>query len=144
MIEMAISEQCSRESNALRSDYYSTAKKTANPLNEWWTTTARRADGHAHRAACTRACAARSRCIGVARLASRPNQRNTCGTGVYAMREFSRSDARAIARTATSSRNDAIERSPASRRRSKKNFHRPVKERRVAPKKRSARANRCK
>ena len=37
--EMAITEQCSRESNALRSDYYSTTKKTANPLNEWWTTT---------------------------------------------------------------------------------------------------------
>jgi hypothetical protein len=35
---MAISEQCNRESSALRSDYYSTTKKTANPLNEWWTT----------------------------------------------------------------------------------------------------------
>ena len=37
--EMAISEQCSRESSALRSDYYSTTQKTANPLNEWWTRT---------------------------------------------------------------------------------------------------------
>jgi len=39
---MAISKQCSRESSALRSDYYSTTKKTANPLNEWWTTRERR------------------------------------------------------------------------------------------------------
>jgi hypothetical protein len=37
---MATSEQCSRESTALHSDYYSTAKETANPLNEWWMTTA--------------------------------------------------------------------------------------------------------
>jgi len=40
--EMAISEQCNRESSALRSDYYSNTQKTANPLNEWWTTTERR------------------------------------------------------------------------------------------------------
>jgi hypothetical protein len=55
---MAISEQCSRESSALRSDYYSTTEKTANPLNEWWTMPARdrarsarrRVRPHPHRA----------------------------------------------------------------------------------------------
>src|SRR5215217_2630500 len=31
---MAMSEQCSRESQALHSDYYSAAKKSATPLNE--------------------------------------------------------------------------------------------------------------
>jgi hypothetical protein len=31
------SEQCSRESTALHSDYYSTMRKTATPLNESWT-----------------------------------------------------------------------------------------------------------
>jgi hypothetical protein len=49
MIEMAISEQRSRESTALHSDYYSTAKKTANPLNEWWTTPARGAERRTRR-----------------------------------------------------------------------------------------------
>jgi hypothetical protein len=50
--EMAISEQCNRESSALRSDYYSTTKKTANPLNEWWTTMKHRAARSALRFAC--------------------------------------------------------------------------------------------
>jgi hypothetical protein len=49
---MAMSEQCNRESSALRSDYYSTTKKTANPLNEWWTTMKRRAARSALRFAC--------------------------------------------------------------------------------------------
>ena len=40
--EMAISKQCNRESSALRSDYYSSTQKTANPLNERWTTMERR------------------------------------------------------------------------------------------------------
>jgi hypothetical protein len=31
---MAMSEQCPRESQALHSDYYSAAKKSATPLNE--------------------------------------------------------------------------------------------------------------
>jgi hypothetical protein len=38
-----------RESSALRSDYYSTTKKTANPLNEWWTTTEHCVQQSAHR-----------------------------------------------------------------------------------------------
>jgi hypothetical protein len=46
---MAISEQCSRESSALRSDYYSTTEKTANPLNEWWTTPTRDGAGSTRR-----------------------------------------------------------------------------------------------
>jgi len=33
---MATLKQCSRESTALHVDYYSTAKETANPFNEWW------------------------------------------------------------------------------------------------------------
>jgi hypothetical protein len=56
--EMAISEQCNRESSALRSDYYSTTKKTANPLNEWWTTTKRRYARSARRIARPRVCGA--------------------------------------------------------------------------------------
>src|SRR5262249_10864474 len=35
--------------HALRSDYYSNTKKTANPLNEWWTTAKRRDERWARR-----------------------------------------------------------------------------------------------
>jgi hypothetical protein len=38
---MAISDSAVANRHALRSDYYSTKKKTANPLNEWWTTNER-------------------------------------------------------------------------------------------------------
>jgi hypothetical protein len=83
--EMAISEQCNRESSALRSDYYSTTKKTANPLNEWWTTMERRAARSACRIVRPRVPSA---CDGVCR-ASRsqfcPYQRNPDGTGVSSM-----------------------------------------------------------
>jgi hypothetical protein len=68
--------------HALRSDYYSTTKKTANPLNEWWTTTERRAARSARLLAlrCVRRARERFRRAMNSRFSI--DCRNACGTGV--------------------------------------------------------------
>ena len=71
---------------ALHSDYYSTTKKTANPLNEWWTTSKRGGDASARRFVRPRRRGACARRGGVVRAPSQTNRRNACGTGTSVTR----------------------------------------------------------
>src|SRR5262249_24083236 len=76
--------------HALRSDYYSTTKKTANPLNEWWTTVERRDEGSSRCVALPRRCGARAmQSIAHLRSAS-SDARNVCGAATSAMRKATR------------------------------------------------------
>src|ERR1043166_6272459 len=78
--------------DALRSDYYSNTQKTANPLNEWWTTTARRNARSARRSAHPHV---RGRVCSVfrqVRARFSRNSRNHCGTGTSLMHVRSRSN----------------------------------------------------
>src|SRR5437660_3088100 len=122
--EMAISEQCNRESSALRSDYYSNTQKTANPLNEWWTTTERRDARSALRSAHPRVHCACER----SRRASRPqflmHERNACAAVTSAIVAETHHARAPRVRIANARRDDAINRLAARGAACKKIFHR--------------------
>jgi hypothetical protein len=78
--------------HALRSDYYSTTKKTANPLNEWWTTTQPRDAPSALRFAHPRVRNANDVSTRAPQSRFSPHKRNACATGISATLRQMRGD----------------------------------------------------
>lgn len=79
--------------HALRSDYYSTTQKTANPLNEWWTTTEQRDDGSTRRFASPRRRSILSVRCEAHSLSTPSDARNACGAGISRTQGVARADA---------------------------------------------------